>query len=126
MRISDWSSDVCSSDLDVTIEDIQFTIGFHAYDTVAFANLMAVPNDDTVVVVCADRNWRVRIYGGLKASVQCVHPNLCVFPGGEEVGLVLRRAGEFRELVRDHSRSAERRVGQEWVRMGRSRWWPAY
>src|SRR3546814_1369873 len=96
MRISDWSSDVCSSDLilfanldqqggivleidfaahhcaDVTIEDIQFTIGFHAYDTVAFANLMAVPNDDTVVVVCADRNWRVRIYGGLKASVQCV------------------------------------------------------
>src|SRR3546814_7786272 len=61
---------------DVTIEDIQFTIGFHAYDTVAFADLMAVPNDDTVVVVCADRNWRVRIYGGLKASVQCVHPNL--------------------------------------------------
>src|SRR3546814_6458939 len=133
MRISDWSSDVCSSDLgnddyvifgalafvdchrigeieitpigsvdkdilfanldqqggivleidfaahhcaDVTIEDIQFTIGFHTYDTVAFANLMAVPNDDTVVFVCADRSWRVRIYGGLKAWVQCVHPNL--------------------------------------------------
>src|SRR3546814_13241560 len=120
MRISDWSSDVCSSDLGVF-----FT---------------ATGADEITGVNCnrSTFRWSVPTLGAVR---QTIGPLLKQFPdakrwytitaqylGGEAM---LRAAKELinennRELIGNsfHPKSEERRVGKECVSTCRSRWWP--
>src|SRR3546814_16584857 len=107
MRISDWSSDVCSSDLEITAKNatpLTFTGGKtpvtaqYAKDYVAFSYRVtpktAVKDSDVVFVGyginAPEKGWND--YAGLHVKGQ---------------------------------RSAERCVGKEWVGTCRSRWSPA-
>src|SRR3546814_17209553 len=97
MRISDWSSDVCSSDLDCTLLP-----GSEA----RLQDLSASGLEHLEGSPCDDWNWRLDRYsraGGARALVR--H------------GALHRRPG---------ARSEERRVGKECVRTCRSRWSPSH
>src|SRR3546814_12445039 len=103
MRISDWSSDVCSSDL------LHATISTRRYH-------VAVPEHpfhlDALLTDCP-------LTGGLAPMLGDAHLRVVSvrrFPTSTWPGLLddLNRLG----------RSEERRVGKEWVRTGRSRGWP--
>src|SRR3546814_5710338 len=94
MRISDWSSDVCSSDLSCT---------------------------DTAIAVshAGQPAWRCRVKRGNLYPEQHqigMRPALCRKSGS------LEHAGRW--LERGSNRSEERRVGKEWVSTCRSRWSP--
>src|SRR3546814_17657847 len=100
MRISDWSSDVCSSDLPIThglADDLidDFVDAGHAdaaqdyaqhIPVRVIARMLGVPLEDEHIFT----GWAVTI------------------------------------LQQGFHRSAERRVGKECVRTGRSRWWPSH
>src|SRR3546814_7387666 len=97
MRISDWSSDVCSSDLPI------------GADVAGMVDHVRVGIDEQtdahahVLEVADDRSKPPGLPGDVPAGV-----------GG--AGL---------RCVRDESgRSDESRVGKEWVRTGKSRWSP--
>src|SRR3546814_11365662 len=96
MRISDWSSDVCSSDL---------LLGLHyPHDLGArFTNLLRAPRIQDWII-SADRNEPL-----LDISI----------PGNEDVRLSLRLIA-----YTEDQRSEERRVGKECVSTCRSRWSP--
>src|SRR3546814_13698443 len=102
MRISDWSSDVCSSDL----RDPQ----------------RVVPQDTNAIVSPAD---------GLVSLIVEVEPpaELCVADGAGRRGLPsgpVTRVSIFMSVFAVHinRRSEERRVGKECVSPFRSRWSP--
>src|SRR3546814_17590846 len=95
MRISDWSSDVCSSDL-------------------VFGDLLLAPPAGTKHVLVYDKGNDAGFtgaVGGYRRNVEGVYllGSHCSGLGGRSA--VLRR-------------SAERRVGKECVRTCRSGWWP--
>src|SRR3546814_18429927 len=96
MRISDWSSDVCSSDLDIAkIENlVKGAIGFDA----ARGDMVAIGQRPFVKVAEAepdfwDQGWFLTLV--------------------KQVGAILAAL-----------RSEERRVGKAWVSTCRSRWSP--
>src|SRR3546814_16289141 len=94
MRISDWSSDVCSSDLTVT----HYTPGGGGYGS---------PADRDPELVQAD------VEAGLVSLAAAV----------ELYGVQLE-PGSFRSIEQPQKRSEERRVGKECVSTCRSRWSP--
>src|SRR3546814_19399700 len=95
MRISDWSSDVCSSDLFKTAND-QFG---HAAG-------------DAVLVVLSER---------IKATLR--KQDFAARIGGDEF-VVIADPIDARRDADDLARSEERRVGKECVSTCRSRWSP--
>src|SRR3546814_20031591 len=99
MRISDWSSDVCSSDLDQVDEF------FDQYATIVIDNAAAVDR-------LAD-TWE-----------DVLQPSLKVFKGDAWVLSVPR--GKRNGFYKLFQRSEERRVGKEFVSTCRSRWWPSH
>src|SRR3546814_18627989 len=115
MRISDWSSDVCSSDLRLLGGD-----GIVQYQVVAtlFAAATAILN----------AGWSARFSGWVAATVAglfylVLAHKFSGYGGEAEIFLnLLTTASAW--LVARHLRSEERRVGQECVRTGRSRWGP--
>src|SRR3546814_13513523 len=118
MRISDWSSDVCSSDLDTTevpkLDPGIYLVGSDGKETVA----IPIPDGAT------------RLGRGFASEIQIDDPTLsrrhAILVQEDGVTTVLddRSAnGTFvngQQNVRQ--RSEERRVGQECVRTCRSRW----
>src|SRR3546814_12880682 len=98
MRISDWSSDVCSSDLAEQIEYRLLHVG--AMDTHRAATDFDTIEHDVVAL----RQRRTRI-------------------GTQRVGIERLGRGE-RMVQRDPARSEERRVGKGCVGTGRTRWSP--
>src|SRR3546814_14260073 len=118
MRISDWSSDVCSSDLDERIDrgverlalaaDIGGRLDRDRAGRDSLARVvLAVPGE--IVLAClqrADRDGPERLAGGILDRDAGV---------GRTFGNV--------DLAID--RSEERRVGKECVSTGRSRWSPS-
>src|SRR3546814_17417379 len=95
MRISDWSSDVCSSDLSVSVEDTFF-------DDLTAEDALIVELDRI-----AENLWsRIEKSGAY----------------GRTVVLKVKFA-DFRIITRSR-RSEERRVGKECVSTCRSRWSP--
>src|SRR3546814_17946983 len=97
MRISDWSSDVCSSDLKAFL-----AIGkAHLWEPLAQCLRVASPIGVPIGIEPGDGLAHVFIARGRKPQ----HP-----------GVV-----EHRQRA---ARSEERRVGKEWVRTCRYRWWP--
>src|SRR3546814_16362954 len=100
MRISDWSSDVCSSDLEgATL--ITTSCGFLVTAQKALAEALPVP------VVTSSLLQIPQVQASL--------------PPGRRVGVL---AYDARRLSIAQLRSEERRVGQEWVSTCRSRWSP--
>src|SRR3546814_15111581 len=95
MRISDWSSDVCSSDLDRREED-----GRHLA---------------AILRACRDRDRRIlRVIlhlEGVRADVN-----------GEETQMMMGNADNDIGSAEQFRRSEERRVGKECVSTCRSRW----
>src|SRR3546814_13752142 len=99
MRISDWSSDVCSSDLATEREEIKRTI---------FANVGALLAQDAIL---ASNTSSIPITRLAQAA-----PDASRF-----VGVHFFNPVPVMALV---ERSEERRVGTECVRTCRSRWSP--
>src|SRR3546814_14799267 len=109
MRISDWSSDVCSSDLEILVErtiDIprisvvpkgEVTTGFHAFK-LDVSQLHLQPGQREIVGQMLRTNEQ--------------------FTLAAEVGRKEQRPEDY--IV--HARSEERRVGKECVSTCRSRW----
>src|SRR3546814_15033227 len=96
MRISDWSSDVCSSDLIVSLRLLGPEGPFS-------------PVDQDVVTVTAGTVLEVPISDAA---------------GDAPVSVALDSDVPVTAAVRVVDRSEERRVGKECVSTCRSRWWP--
>src|SRR3546814_11427792 len=95
MRISDWSSDVCSSDL----------VMFNPSSTETFGNVTLEAMASRLPVVAA------RATGSLSLVT-------------EGVNGLLTTPDDIEESAAALARSEERRVGKECVRTCRSRWSP--
>src|SRR3546814_17152671 len=102
MRISDWSSDVCSSDL---LRAIIVTNRGGA--PIRIADVADVVMGEELRTGAATKNGREVVLGTV------------FMLAGENSRIVARAAAERLE-----QRSEERRVGKEWVRTCRSRWSP--
>src|SRR3546814_12017161 len=98
MRISDWTSDVCSSDLGINVRDNEAAAR-------AFEREYAVPYDS---VVAQDSSRAMLSFAGALAAAAV------------PTTLVIDREGG----VAARARSEERRVGKEGVSTCRSRWSP--
>src|SRR3546814_14183637 len=98
MRISDWSSDVCSSDLDHVIRE-----GGHVRVVLRLGDLALLPADQLVADL-------------LDGEVLLQHPAKL----GAHGGLVVRVLPQH--LIGAVGRSEERRVGKACVSTCRSRW----
>src|SRR3546814_14855140 len=116
MRISDWSSDVCSSDLDAPAERrAQHREGARP----AFsAGQRADAEDDGNDEARSHRESadRLKDEGHGIEDVRNVHaPSVGPWPGVD-------KASGGGSRAKAAGRLEERRVGSEWVRTGRSRW----
>src|SRR3546814_17266667 len=124
MRIIYWSSDVCSSDLierdgSVLLEPLDPFLP-------QFARRSIVPN---VVDLIPETSWCSSLANMLSTrSWKLLRDVVIARVGGcEDCGS--RANTECHELwsydedLAVQKRSEERRVGKEWVRTGRSRWW---
>src|SRR3546814_11872090 len=112
MRISDWSSDVCSSDLSVNL--VTGTVaGFEK-----FAPGLMLPDHGTDIrqANLAD----VGCQGGLQQQTAIIDRFLAFRLAQAE------QHGPRRRLRFDPARSEERRVGKECVSTCRSRWSPQH
>src|SRR3546814_14739227 len=108
MRISDWSSDVCSSDLPFQERGLPHAI--RSDNGVPFASPIALFNLSKLSV------WWLR----LGIAIERIKPGKPQQNGRHErMHLTLKK-----ETTRPPGRSAERRVGKECVSTCRSRWSP--
>src|SRR3546814_19456680 len=102
MRISDWSSDVCSSDLDAMNEALRYWVSkaeTHFY----IIGTVAGPHPYPAMV----RDFQSII--GIEVKQQ-----------------MMAAEGRLPDTLVACIRSEERRVGTEWVSTCRSRWSPAH
>src|SRR3546814_20216710 len=128
MRISDWSSDVCSSDLNEQ-PDI-FRVIERAHAAVAERYPKASPADMTAArrLLVLSLEWSDTLGVGHRnfeeflAKTRTVIAGTCVGLGQSRIRL---QAGSFDWVLFDEAargRSEERRVGKAGVRTGRIRW----
>src|SRR3546814_15415625 len=106
MRISDWSSDVCSSDLGRRL----FLLGSDHHDHLPAFQARARFDHDVFAEVCLDP--------GSHFATEFLVAHLAAAEADVDLELV----AHFQELAHLAQRSEERRVGQECVRTCRSRW----
>src|SRR3546814_17962829 len=106
MRISDWSSDVCSSDLRYDLGDFEWSV----IDAVLPRKSRGVPRVD-------DRRVLNGIFWVLRSGAPWAD-----LP--ERYGPYTTCYNRFRRWTKAGIRSEERRVGKECVRTCRSRWSP--
>src|SRR3546814_11506534 len=113
MRISDWSSDVCSSDLkrmyDLEMEHLWRKTWLHA------CHISEIPNDGSYKLF-EQVGLNVIVTRGPGDQVRAFH-NICRHRGSR---VVLEPTGTAKRFVR----SEESRVGQECCSTCRSRWAP--
>src|SRR3546814_13022101 len=124
MRISDWSSDVCSSDLLADGERFVREVAL------SLARLMAYKDEYEVARLYADpkfmQRMREQFSGDFTLRFNLAPPML---PGRDASGRPKKRSfgawmlPAFRMLA-GLKRSEERRVGKECVSTCSSRWWP--
>src|SRR3546814_17375465 len=100
MRISDWSSDVCSSDLSVRVE--------------GGARLQPLVRKEWTMSVTATRKQEI-IKDNARGGTDTGSPEV-------QVAILTERIANLTEHFKTH-RSEERRVGQECVSTCRYRWW---
>src|SRR3546814_20998715 len=117
MRISDWSSDVCSSDLELTDEA----------GAVRTAHQYLIAIDQRIAVCCVRclqcqyiRHHRIGVDGKfLKQCQPGLHARL---RNDRQRPAMVSLPGAEREVQGVDVRSEERRVGKECVSKCRSRW----
>src|SRR3546814_11933374 len=97
MRISDWSSDVCSSDLTITVDGLELG-GKIPVGSTLVASRRASDLQGQFVSAAEAEGWR-------SDNAMCF-------------------AADTMENLQQHYRSEERRVGKECVSTCRSRWSP--
>src|SRR3546814_12760322 len=115
MRSSDWSSDVCSSDLRVLIPFIVITLIWGSTWIVIKDQLGAVPPTWSVT-------YRFIIAGAtLFAYARATRQSLIIGREGHALAALL---GLLQFFLNYNSRSEERRVGKACVSTCRSRWSP--
>src|SRR3546814_19306160 len=117
MRISDWSSDVCSSDL--LSPATSATLAFSCHHLVGYSKGTAgdKPEEGGDDV---KSSWPLRV--GLHT---CYNGDYSGQPLREEELISKSRLSSDRSLqLESVKRSEERRVGKECVSTCRSRWWP--
>src|SRR3546814_21055975 len=102
MRISDWSSDVCSSDLKEHWENYS---DLRQMALVEGKEAALSPDRPAQYLGDAER--------GIASKLGWVYP-----------GFIEDQRGRLRPQTQEESRSEERRVGKECVRTCRSRWSP--
>src|SRR3546814_18205119 len=103
MRISDWSSDVCSSDLlALNIQDLRLLGGVRVLGTLVDLELLVHRAAEGILRQNA-------LDGGLDDALRVA---------------LQRLAAGFALEMADVPRSEERRVGKTWVSTCRSRWSP--
>src|SRR3546814_18623920 len=111
MRISDWSSDVCSSDLEATLLDTTERRRRIRYQA-------SIESDHS----------RLQSLGNTQATAQILRINVRGKAKGAGVGtldhLIFGTEGLNSRDWPEDLRSEERRVGKECVRTCRSRWSP--
>src|SRR3546814_13529441 len=105
MRISDWSSDVCSSDLVVALDNGEY-LAVLALDGIAFVTAdIATIND-----------WHEKLNGAWRTIA---HDRVAVY-----LHTIRRIERGYPDGDFQSDRSEERRVGKECVSRCRSRGWP--
>src|SRR3546814_11112242 len=111
MRISDWSSDVCSSDLGTGKNMIQMQTTLNVADNTGARRIMCIK------VLGGSKRRYAAIGDIIKVSVKDAAPRGRVKKGEIYNAVVVRTAKGVR-------RSEERRGGKEGVSTCRSRWGP--
>src|SRR3546814_20949308 len=114
MRISDWSSDVCSSDLSAPAK-----IFFHLHGFILTLDRVRKADVDELVEQRAQRN-RAHVKRREKQEIKkgIARGRLRRWPGNGD--------SKFNICERRKRRSEESRVGKEWVSECRSRWSPCH
>src|SRR3546814_12044560 len=109
MRISDWSSDVCSSDLRLN--------GAVFWSDITSPQVLTTINTGTVSAVSLPNAQKARLRGA-EASIEAVAAR----------GLTLRGAVTYldADYTKFTNRSEERRVGKECGSTSRTRWEPEH
>src|SRR3546814_19952204 len=131
MRISDWSSDVCSSDLgpiEASSNDPREAFGIVCaeYSVELLARQARIRQDDLQLIIAIDVGNGVFHARSDKINFPRAPPKRAFD------NVRFRLLTTQRRAVTHHSghattkanRSEERRVGKECVSTGRSRWWP--
>src|SRR3546814_14793048 len=118
MRISDWSSDVCSSDLENWRAQTLALPTCPRYHSAMALTLYGIPNCDTVKKA---RRW----LDGAGVSHRFHDFRKDGLDPAKLQGWI-DAVGWERLLNKSGTRSEERRVGQEWGRTGRSWGWPGH
>src|SRR3546814_13918927 len=115
MRISDWSSDVCSSDLPAEVEDVAQEAFIKAYRALPqFRGDSAFYTWLYRIAINTARNWQVS--SGRRPSTLNVIET--------EDGETFSQIDNLTDISTPEARSEERRVGKECVSTFRSRWSP--
>src|SRR3546814_21164120 len=114
MRISDWSSDVCSSDLARVDAEAELPSGYYVEYGGTFEQLQSAATRLSIVVPLV----LLLIFGLLYTLFKSWRAAAIVF-----TGVPLALTGGVAALAL-RGRSEERRVGKECVSTGRSRWSP--
>src|SRR3546814_16066983 len=116
MRISDWSSDVCSSDLGI--------------GQCGFTDIGPPDNSDEPAMERFRHFLSCVTATGRESCADLRALDLPLAPFAGEIALIASRASvaaacsAARRLAPGALRSEERRVGKACVSTGRSRWWP--
>src|SRR3546814_11474471 len=113
MRISDWSSDVCSSDLFAACErGLEQVRGVHRAFGLAGA-------DQRVHLVDEQDDLALGRLHFVEHALQPLLELAAIFGARDQ-----RAHVEREQTAVLQARSEERRVGKEWVSTGIARWWP--
>src|SRR3546814_15913051 len=120
MRISDWSSDVCSSDLEAPVSAAAIIDDLGAITGLAPS---LSPGEATPL-----RGFGIASGGSVRSVLETlatVDP-LTILDDGTATAVSLRRIPDAIDLSRQDMRSEERRVRKECVSTCRSRWSPEH
>src|SRR3546814_14325154 len=117
MRISDWSSDVCSSDLTPTVAEA----GVPGYEVYVWFGMQAPAGTPDAIIK--------KVNAGM---ADMLHEQSVIDKFSKQgVEIVASSHADFKTLVHAEVkkwdgvlRSEERRVGQECASTCRTRWWP--
>src|SRR3546814_15259628 len=120
MRISDWSSDVCSSDLELTVTYLAGQIE-NGVDAVQLFDSWAGSLSPAQY-----EQWVIAPNAEIVRRLKALHPDTPVIGFPKGAGGKLRAYADETgvDAIGIDERSDERRVGKECVRTCRSRWSP--